>query len=212
MVQSNNIEAFRQRMARCPIVAILRGVCPDEVVAIGEALVSNGIDIIEVPLNSPDPLESIRRLQTHFGDAALIGAGTVVSVDDVDRVREAGGALVVSPNINPDVVRRTVAYGMVSLPGVATPSEAYMALEAGAHGLKAFPADQIGCAALQGWKSILPSGTRLLAVGGIDEITIPRYRAVGISGFGVGGSLYKPGYSPVQVGHHAKRLHNACRN
>ncbi|WP_316681734.1 2-dehydro-3-deoxy-6-phosphogalactonate aldolase [Ralstonia flaminis] len=212
VMQSKNVEKFAQLMARCPIVAILRGVHPDEVLEIGEALISNGIEIIEVPLNSPEPFESIRRLQARFGETALIGAGTVVTVEQVDRVRDAGGALVVSPNINPAVVRRTVETGLVSLPGVATPSEAYVALEAGAHAVKAFPADQIGCVALQAWKTILPAGTRLLAVGGVDEATLPRFRAAGITGFGVGGSLYKPGALPEQVGLVAKKLHNACLN
>ncbi|RKU00073.1 2-dehydro-3-deoxy-6-phosphogalactonate aldolase [Burkholderia sp. Nafp2/4-1b] len=205
-----NVARFEALVSQCPLVAILRGVRPDEVVEIAGALIDNGIRMLEVPLNSPDPFTSIRRLADAFGASALIGAGTVTSIHDVERVADAGGALVVSPNIAPMIVRVSVAAGLVTLPGVATPSEAFSALDAGAHGVKAFPADQIGCKGLQAWLTVLPPSTRVFAVGGIDEHSIPKYRAAGIGAFGVGGTLYKPGFTAADVGLRAKMLKGAC--
>ncbi|RWA53447.1 2-dehydro-3-deoxy-6-phosphogalactonate aldolase [Cupriavidus sp. UYMSc13B] len=206
----SNGARFNALLSECPIVAILRGIRPGEVVSVGDALIRSGIRIIEVPLNSPEPLESIWRLATVFGDTAMIGAGTVLELADVAHVAAAGGILAVSPNVDMAVVREAVAAGMVSLPGVATPSEAFTALSAGAHALKAFPAEQIGCGALKAWKSVLPTNAKILAVGGVDATTIPSFREAGVAGFGIGGTLYRPGSSAADVEARARALVGAC--
>lgn len=186
---------FDNCFAECPLVAIIRGVTPNEAVGIGGALVDAGIRIIEVPLNSPEPLSSIERLAERFGGQALIGAGTVLRAEDVARVREAGGRLVVSPNMNPEVIRATVAAGMVSSPGVFTPTEALAALEAGAHALKLFPAEGASPAVVKAIRAVLPKEVRLLVVGGVTPQSVGGWLDAGASGFGLGGGLYKPGQS-----------------
>lgn len=196
----NHIEAFDAAFAHCPLVAILRGVRPDEVVAIGGALVDAGFTLIEVPMNSPEPLDSVARLAREFGDKALIGAGTVLQVKDVTAVRDAGGQMVISPNANLSVIRATAEAGLVSLPGIATPTEAFAALDAGATALKFFPAEGGGPRVLKAMRAVLPATVRVLPVGGITPDTIAEWRAAGASGFGLGSALYRPGQSAAEVG------------
>jgi len=197
---------FDAAFARCPLVAILRGVRPDEVEAIGEALVAAGFLIIEVPLNSPDPLTSIARLAKRFAGRAVIGAGTVLSVDAVHSVGEAGGQLIIAPNADPAVIAAAVAAGQVAIPGIATPSEALSALEAGAAALKLFPAEGASPAVLKAMRAILPEGTRVLPVGGIVAQAMAEWRAAGAAGFGLGGALYASGRSADDVGARAREF------
>ncbi len=192
-------EMFDRCFAECPLVAIIRGVTPGEAVAIGEALVEGGIRIIEVPLNSPQPLSSVERLAERFGDEVLIGAGTVLRVEDVAQVRGAGGRLVVSPNTNLAVIRATVAAGMVSSPGVFTPSEAFTALENGAHALKLFPAEAASPQVVKAIRAVLPKEVRLLVVGGVTPESVNGWLDAGANGFGLGGGIYKPGQSPEET-------------
>jgi 2-dehydro-3-deoxyphosphogalactonate aldolase len=196
----NHIEAFDAAFAHCPLVAILRGVRPDEVVAIGGALVDAGFTLIEVPMNSPEPLDSVARLARAFGDKALIGAGTVLQVKDVTAVRDAGGQMVISPNANLSVIRATAEAGLVSLPGIATPTEAFAALDAGATALKFFPAEGGGPRVLKAMRAVLPATVRVLPVGGITPDSMAEWRAAGASGFGLGSALYRPGQSAAEVG------------
>jgi 2-dehydro-3-deoxyphosphogalactonate aldolase len=185
------VDAF----ARCPLVAILRGVKPAEVVAVGDVLVEAGFTLIEVPLNSPDPLDSIARLVAAHGDRAVIGAGTVLTSAAVKQVAECGGQMIVSPNTNPQVIAAAVAAGLASLPGFFTPSEAFVAIEAGAHALKLFPAEGASPAMLKALRAVLPAGYPVLAVGGITPDTIDPWRRAGAAGFGLGSALYTPGVS-----------------
>ena len=189
-----------------PLIGILRGITPDDAVAVGEALLTAGIERIEVPLNSPDPLESIRRLAKALGDSARIGAGTVLTPGQVRDVYAAGGRLIVSPNCRVEVIEESRHLVMESWPGIVTPSEAFDALEAGATGLKLFPAVQVGIAGMQAMRSVLPLGTRLFAVGGIGEDDFAAWRAAGIDGAGLGSALYTPGLTAAEVGERAKRL------
>ena len=176
-----------------PIIAILRGLQPDEAVPIGQALIDAGIDRIEVPLNSPDPMESIGRLTASFGSQALIGAGTVLMPEEVRQVRAAGGHLIVSPNFDADVVAETKSLEMQSFPGVLTPTECFAALKAGADGLKIFPAFKLGTDGLKALRDVLPRDCPVYAVGGVGAPDIAEWLAAGATGFGIGGSLYKPG-------------------
>ncbi|MEK7346327.1 MAG: 2-dehydro-3-deoxy-6-phosphogalactonate aldolase [Pseudomonadota bacterium] len=185
-------------MAQRPLIAILRGLTPAEAPAMGEALVSSGFAIIEVPLNSPQPLQSIATLAQQFPQT-LIGAGTVCHAQQVNDVHAAGGRLVVAPHFNPAVVAQALALGMVVLPGVATPSEAFAALDAGAHGLKLFPAEMISPAAVKALRAVLPPHTPLVPVGGITPNNMAAYLAAGATGFGLGSALYAPGRSAEQV-------------
>ena len=198
------IELFRRKFADCPLIAILRGVKPDEVVAIGDALVEAGIGIIEVPLNSPDPLRSIELLAKHFGDDALIGAGTVLSVADVGAVGRAGGRIIVSPSTDFDVIAATAAEGLVSAPGYFTPSEAFLAIKAGAHALKLFPAEAATPALVRAQRAVLPRDIPLLIVGGVTPETVGPWFDAGANGFGLGSALYKPGQTAEQVGAQAR--------
>ena len=182
-----------------PIIAILRGVQPDEAVGIGQALIDAGITRIEVPLNSPDPLLSIEKLAAAFGDRALIGAGTVLSVGDVEDVHAAGGQLIVSPNTDPEVIEATKDLGMQSFPGVFTASECFAALKAGANGLKIFPAFKLGADGLKALRDVLPKDCPVYAVGGVDVGDLPEWLTAGADGFGIGGALYKPGASASEV-------------
>ena len=193
----------KRHFAELPLVAILRGVTPDEVVPIGRVLVEAGFHLIEVPLNSPDPLESIRRLAAALGNTATVGGGTVLSSDDVAAVAAAGGSLVVSPNMHPAVIAATRAAGMLSGPGVCTPTEAFAAIDAGADFLKLFPAEQFGPAALKAWRAVLPKDMPLVPVGGITPESMASWRAAGATGFGLGSALYKPGMTPGEVRHAA---------
>jgi len=187
-----------------PLIAILRGLKPEEAVDIGEALVSAGFRCLEAPLNSPSPLDSIARLRAALGDRAIVGAGTVLTPDQVAGVAEAGGQVVVSPNTDPAVIRATKAAGLISLPGFFTASEAFAALAAGADGLKLFPAEAGGPPAVKALKAVLPAGCDVFAVGGIEPSSMAAYRAAGAAGFGIGSSLYAPGRTPDEVHTRAK--------
>ncbi|MDO9338339.1 MAG: 2-dehydro-3-deoxy-6-phosphogalactonate aldolase [Caulobacter sp.] len=194
-----------------PLIAILRGVKPEEAVDIAAALEAAGFLALEVPLNSPRPLESIRLIRDAFGDRLLVGAGTVLTTEDVAAVAGAGGQLIVSPNTDPAVIAASKAAGLISAPGVFTPTEAFAALKAGADALKLFPADVAGHAALKAMKAVLPPSARVLAVGGVDPDTLAGWRAVGAAGFGIGSSLYRPGDFPEVVGERARRFAQAWR-
>ena len=188
---------------RLPLVAILRGLEPASAEAIGSALFDAGFRILEVPLNRPGALECISRLSAIAPTDALVGAGTVLSVDDVEAVQAADGKLIVSPNCNPAVIRHSVQLGLFSAPGIATPTEALAALDAGAHALKIFPAEQVGSAGLKALLSVLPSGTPIWPVGGITPQSMAGWVKVGATGFGIGSQLYAPGTSAEQVGQRA---------
>ena len=192
-------ERFDQAFAQCPLIAIIRGVKPDECEAVGEALLDGGIRIIEVPLNSPEPLISIERLSKRFGDRALIGAGTVLRADQVLEVAQAGGRIIVSPCVNAEVVRTSVAAGLVSCPGFFTPSEAFAALDAGAHVLKLFPAEGASPAVLKAQRAVLPRETRLVVVGGVSPDTMAPWLEAGANGFGLGSALYRPGQTHTET-------------
>lgn len=190
---------FDRCLAQAPLVAIIRGVTPDQAVEIGEALMAGGIRIIEVPLNSPDPLKSIERLAKRFGDEALIGAGTVLRGEDVGLVKDAGGEIVVSPNMNPAVIRATVEAGMVSSPGVFTPTEAFAALEHGAHAIKLFPAEAASPKVVKAMRAVLPKAVRLIVVGGVGPDNMDAWLEAGADGFGLGSGVYKPGQSAAET-------------
>jgi 2-dehydro-3-deoxyphosphogalactonate aldolase len=198
-------DAFR----RCPLIAILRGVTPAEVVSIGEALIDAGFGLIEVPLNSPDPLDSIARLARALAGRAVIGAGTVLRAVDVAAVQAAGGTMIISPNTNVDVIAATKKAGLVSLPGFATPSEAFAALEAGATALKLFPAEGASPAVLKAMRAVLPSGVRLLPVGGVTPETLAPWIKAGAAGFGLGSALYTAGLAAGEVAIRARRFIDA---
>jgi 2-dehydro-3-deoxyphosphogalactonate aldolase len=186
-------------LAPLPLVAVLRGIAPDGIPEVADALVAEGFRILEVPLNSPRPLESIRLLADRHGDRCLVGAGTVIDPADVPRVREAGGALVVMPHADVAVVREAKRLRMTCLPGVATPTEAFAALAAGADGLKLFPAEAMVPATLRAWRAVLPSGTLVFAVGGIRPDNMAAWWTCGADGFGTGSNLYRPGAGVAQV-------------
>ncbi|MFA6117714.1 MAG: 2-dehydro-3-deoxy-6-phosphogalactonate aldolase [Sphingomonas sp.] len=200
----SHIAAFDAAFATCPLIAILRGVKPDEVEDVGEALVEAGFTLIEVPMNSPDPLDSVTRLARRFAGRAIIGAGTVLREDQVAAVAAAGGTMIISPNANLRVIAASAAAGLVSLPGIATPSEAFAALEAGATALKLFPAEAASPAVVKAIRAVLPKEARLLPVGGIAPDTMGPWSAAGAAGFGLGSALYKPGMSAAEVGANAR--------
>lgn len=198
-------------MAELPLVAILRGIRPDEAEAIGAALVEAGFRLIEVPLNSPQPFRSIEMLAKRFGEAALIGAGTVMSADDARRVVGAGGQLVVMPHSDAEVIRAGKAAGAWVLPGVATPGEGFAALKAGADGLKLFPGEALPPAVVKAWKAVFPPSVGLLPVGGIAPDNMAAYVAAGAAGFGIGSALYKPGLDAARIGERAAAFVRAWR-
>ena len=189
-----------------PLIAILRGVTPGEAPEIAQAVLDAGITQIEVPLNSPDPLDSIAQLVRRFGDKALIGAGTVLTAEEVADVANAGGRLIVSPNYDPDVIAATRARDMQSWPGVFTPTEALAALKAGADGLKLFPGSMAGPAGLQAIRAVLPAGTKVYAVGGAGPENFVNWIRATADGFGLGSALYKPGLSAEEVGQRARDI------
>jgi 2-dehydro-3-deoxyphosphogalactonate aldolase len=196
------IEKFTSARRKLPLVAILRGLTPAEAPSIGHALIDAGFVLLEVPLNSPNPLDSIALL-AHQHPQALVGAGTVLTPAQVREVHAAGGELIVSPNFDADVVREAVRLGLVCLPGIMTPTEAFGALAAGAQGLKLFPAELASPAVVKALLAVLPAGTLLLPVGGIAPNNMAAWLAAGAQGFGIGSSLYKPGKGASAVQHDA---------
>ncbi|MDB5662898.1 MAG: hypothetical protein JWN59_1236 [Sphingomonas bacterium] len=198
------VERFTQHLAACPLIAIVRGIRPEEADAVGDALFEAGIRIIEVPLNSPDPLNSIARLSARLGERATIGAGTVLDPLDVARIADVGGRIIVSPGADPEVIAATVAAGLVSAPGYFTPTEAFTALKAGAHALKLFPAEAASPAVLKAQRAVLPKDVPVLMVGGITPDNMRDYLAAGANGFGLGSGLYSPGRSAADVGERAR--------
>lgn len=196
-------------LAECPLAAILRGITPGECDAVGSALIAAGIRIIEVPLNSPDPLESVRILANRFGDKALVGAGTVLSPAAVDEVAGAGGRLIVMPHSDPAVIAAAKGRGLACIPGVATPTEAFAALAAGADALKLFPAEAIPPSVVKAIRAVLPPAVRLMPVGSIGVHNVAAYLAAGAAGFGIGSTVYKPGKSAADVGRDARGLFDA---
>jgi 2-dehydro-3-deoxyphosphogalactonate aldolase len=190
------------------LIAILRGLKPNEAEGIGEALINAGITAIEVPLNSPEPFTSIAKLAKAFPEA-LIGAGTVLTAEDADRLNDAGGKLLISPNIDADVMARARAHKFVSLPGVFTATEALLALKLGATGLKFFPASALGPEGIKALSAILPKGCRIGAVGGVSDFDFAAYGAIGVRTFGLGSSLYKPGLTAEEVSKRAVKAVSA---
>ncbi|MCI1141525.1 2-dehydro-3-deoxy-6-phosphogalactonate aldolase [Sphingomonas sp. WKB10] len=203
---------FAEAFAACPLVAVLRGLTPDEAAPIGDALVDAGFTLLEVPLNSPDPLASIAAMAKRYAGRAIVGAGTVLTPQDVAAVADAGGALIVSPNTDPAVIRASVERGLISLPGYFTPSEAFAALHAGAHGLKLFPAEGAAPAFLKAQRAVLPKATKVLAVGGITLDTMPQWHAAGADGFGLGSNLYRAGKSAADVARDAAAFVQAAKD
>jgi 2-dehydro-3-deoxyphosphogalactonate aldolase len=192
-----------------PLVAILRGIRPDEILEIAGVLYESGIRLIEVPLNSPDPFDSIAKLAAEYGDRCLCGAGTVLTPSDVDRIQSIGGQLIVTPNTDIDVIARAAALGLTVMPGFATASEAFSALKAGAKFLKLFPAATYGPGHIKAVKSVLPKGQPVYAVGGVGPDNLEPWLAAGADGFGIGGEIYKPRDTAAQVAVKAKALMDA---
>lgn len=208
----NPSEELNARLAECPLVAIIRGVTPCEVEAVGEAIWDAGIRIIEVPLNSPDPFESIRRLAGRMGDRALVGAGTVLEPAHVNAVKDVGGRIIVSPSTDTEVVAATAAAAMVSAPGYFTPSEAFAALKAGATGLKLFPAEAATPAVLKAQRAVIPRDVPILVVGGVKPDGMRPWIEAGADGFGLGSGVYKPGRSAEETGMRARAYVAELRN
>jgi 2-dehydro-3-deoxyphosphogalactonate aldolase len=200
------MNALRAHLATLPLIAILRGVRPGEAVAIGQALVDAGFRAIEVPLNSPEPLESIAALAAAFGERALIGAGTVLDAAAARRIADAGGQLVVMPHADLAIIRAAKAQGLLCVPGAATPTEAFAALAAGADALKLFPAEALPPAVVKAWRAVLPKDVWLMPVGGITPETMAPYLAAGANGFGLGSALYRAGMNRATVSANAVRF------
>ncbi|CAM5221909.1 2-dehydro-3-deoxy-6-phosphogalactonate aldolase [Castellaniella defragrans] len=204
MTEQTLQQRFFEQLDATGLVAILRGIRPDEACAIASALYEAGFRLIEIPLNSPDPLRSIEQVATSLPADALVGAGTVMTAAQVGAVHSAGGQLIVMPHSDPAVIHAAVDAGLVALPGVAAPTEAFAALAAGATGLKTFPAEMLPPEVLKAWRAVLPEGTRLLPVGGITPDKLQPYLKAGASGFGLGGALYRAGDTAGQVGQNAR--------
>ncbi len=182
-----------------PLIAILRGVRPDEVIAVAETIIAEGFTMIEVPLNSPNALKSIQLLSEEFGEQVLICAGTVLNINQVQQVADAGGKLIVSPNANVDVIKKTKALAMISIPGVITLTELFLAIDAGADGVKAFPVEMLPLNAIKSWRTVIPSDFPIFAVGGVNVNNMAGYKSAGVDGFGLGSNLYKSGKSLSDV-------------
>lgn len=197
---------FDAAFAACPLVAILRGITPEEVDVVGDVLVEAGFRLIEVPLNSPNPFASIARLLARHGDACLIGAGTVTDVDEVAELKRLGAHLVVSPHSDPEVIRASAAAGLVSIPGALTPSECFAAVRAGASAVKLFPMEVLGATGVKAMRAVLPGTLRLIGVGGVDAGNMSELRKAGCNGFGMGGALYRPGAHIADVAAAARRF------
>lgn len=206
-----SVEQIQQHLDELPLVAILRGVRPEEVVGIASAIYDAGFRAIEVPLNSPEPFDSIRKLAVHFGDKAAVGAGTVLTLEDAMRVRDSGGQLIVSPNMNPKVVSYARENGMYSFPGVMTCTECFAALDAGANALKLFPASVLGFAGLNAIRAVLPRNTHVYVVGGVDATNLEAWSKAGATGMGLGSCLYRAGDSIDAVAKNAKTIVAAYR-
>jgi 2-dehydro-3-deoxyphosphogalactonate aldolase len=200
----NPTELLHRHLDECPLVAIIRGVLPHEAEEIGQACFDAGIRIIEVPLNSPQPFDSIRALTARFGDRAVVGGGTVLEPGQVRDVQSAGGRLIVSPNTNVEVISEAAEAGLVSCPGYFTPSDAFDALDAGATALKLFPAEAASPAVLKAQRAVLPPAVRVLIVGGVTPDSLQPWLEAGANGFGLGGGLYRPGQSPEETGEKAR--------
>jgi 2-dehydro-3-deoxyphosphogalactonate aldolase len=192
-------ELLKRYLDECPLIAIIRGVTPGEAEAIGDAIYEGGIRIIEVPLNSPEPLKSIGKLAARFGDRALVGAGTVLKAEQVQQVKDVGGQIIVSPDTNVEVIAAAAQAGLVSSPGYFTPSEAFAALRAGAHALKLFPAEAASPTVLKAQLAVIPREVPVLVVGGVQPDNMQPWLDAGAVGFGLGGGLYKPGQSPDET-------------
>jgi 2-dehydro-3-deoxyphosphogalactonate aldolase len=195
---------LQRHLAPLPLIAILRGLRPDEAIPIGEALLAAGFRALEVPLNSPEPLTSIERLAKAFGGRALVGAGTVLQLGAIEAVAAAGGRLIVMPHGDPAIIRTAKAKGLICVPGVATPTEAFAALDAGADALKLFPAEALPPKVVKAWRAVLPKDLWLLPVGGITPEAMAAYRAAGADGFGLGSALYRAGMSAAEVARSAQ--------
>jgi 2-dehydro-3-deoxyphosphogalactonate aldolase len=195
-----------EALGEMPLIAILRGLTPEEAPAVGAELIKAGFRIIEVPLNSPEPFESVKALAEHYSGQALIGAGTVLEASQVVRVKDAGGSLVVAPNYDPEVVRQAKLLGMHAVPGVATPSEAFAAIKAGADALKLFPAEMVSPKVLKAMRAVLPPDIALIPVGGVNPDNLADFWQKGANGFGIGSDLYKAGRSLEDIGQRALAL------
>jgi 2-dehydro-3-deoxyphosphogalactonate aldolase len=200
------MNALRAHLATLPLIAILRGVRPGEAVAIGQALLDAGFRAIEVPLNSPQPLASIAALAAAFGERALIGAGTVLDAAAALRIADAGGRLIVMPHADLAIIRAAKTQGLLCVPGVATSTEAFAALAAGADALKLFPAEALPPAVVKAWRAVLPKDVWLLPVGGITPERMAPYLAAGADAFGLGSALYQPGLTPTEVAARARAV------
>lgn len=200
---------FDAAFADVPLVAILRGITPDEIDAVGDALVEAGFRLIEVPLNSPDPFASIARLLARHGHACLIGAGTVTDVAEVAELRRLDAHLVISPHCDPDVIRAGAEAGLITIPGALTPSECFAAVRAGASAVKLFPMEVLGATGVKAMRAVLPGTLRLIGVGGIDTTNMAELRKAGCNGFGIGGALYRPGATIADVVSTARRFRAA---
>jgi 2-dehydro-3-deoxyphosphogalactonate aldolase len=202
---------FQEAFARCPLVAILRGIDPSQAAAVGDALADAGFTLIEVPLNSPQPLESIAILAKQLGSRVVVGAGTVLHTAQVSAVQAAGGRLIVSPNVNADVIKASCAAGLASLPGYATPTEAFAAIDAGAHALKLFPAEAATPAVLRAQLAVIPASIPILVVGGINAASFRPWTQAGASGFGLGSALYRTGLSAADIAARALAMVSAWK-
>ncbi|HVH37901.1 MAG TPA: 2-dehydro-3-deoxy-6-phosphogalactonate aldolase [Sphingomicrobium sp.] len=204
-------ERFRDLLAQCPLIAIIRGVDPQAAAEVGEALYEGGIRIIEVPLNSPEPLDSIARLRRRLGDRAMVGAGTVLRVEEVSAVAAAGGELIVSPVTTREVIAASAAGGLVSCPGFFTPTEAFAAIDAGAHALKLFPAEAASPAVLAALRAVLPREVPVIVVGGVTPQSMVAWKDASATGFGLGSGLYRLGQSPSETLNKARAFVAALR-
>jgi len=202
---------FDDAIATCPIVAILRGLTPESAIEVVDILFDAGIRAVEVPLNSPEPIKSIEAIARKFGGSMLVGAGTVLTSEHVAQIADVGGRLIVSPNVDPSVIQEAVTRGLFCAPGFATATEAFLALKNGAQALKLFPAATYGLAHIQALSAVLPSKTKILAVGGVTASTMAPWLDAGVAGFGLGSELFKPGFSEAEIASRARACVEAAR-